>query len=62
MRSLLIWAIYSLLFITGCEMKLSPTLPLGRIIVNESINGVKIGDDTTTVIQKLGRPNPCVFL
>jgi hypothetical protein len=43
-------------FLISCDQGVEPDPLLGRIIISESIDGVKIGDNTSTVILKLGPP------
>ena len=48
-------------FVAGCAKSIEPNTSLARIIINDNIDGVKLGDDYTTVIQKIGEPSSTVF-
>jgi len=46
-----------LFLLAGCNVINSDDQEQSRIILGESIDGVKIGDNTKTVIDKLGQPD-----
>lgn len=46
-----------MLLILSCKDNPTENVEEPRIILGESIEGIHIGDDTTTVIKKLGRPD-----
>ena len=48
-------------FVAGCAKSIEPDTSLGRIIINDNIDGVKLGDNDTTVIQKIGEPSSKIF-
>ena len=41
----------------SCHHATEPDPDEGRIVINQSIDGIQFGDDTLTVIRKLGPPN-----
>jgi outer membrane protein assembly factor BamE (lipoprotein component of BamABCDE complex) len=41
----------------SCHHATEPDPDEGRIVINQSIDGLQFGDDTLTVIRKLGPPN-----
>jgi outer membrane protein assembly factor BamE (lipoprotein component of BamABCDE complex) len=41
----------------SCRHAVEPNPDEGRIVINQSIDGLTFGDDTLTVIKKLGPPN-----
>jgi outer membrane protein assembly factor BamE (lipoprotein component of BamABCDE complex) len=45
------------LTILACSNGVQPDATLGRIVMYESVDGVALGEDTMSVIQKLGRPS-----
>jgi hypothetical protein len=51
--------IFILVIFPACDKTVLPGQDIGteRIIINESIDGVKIGDDSAAVVQKLGPPS-----
>jgi hypothetical protein len=51
-----ILAFASILLMLGCDKTVEPTGD-GRIVFFEGIDGVRFGQDTATVVQRLGRPN-----
>jgi hypothetical protein len=57
MRRQLVLILFFCFALVGCSGGVEPDPLFGRIIVNKSIDGVEMGDDTTTVIQKLGHPS-----
>lgn len=62
MKPYKIAVLVQLIVMFGVSCNESPTnndaeIGNGRIVLNGSIDGIKIGDDTLSVIQKLGRPD-----
>ncbi len=49
-----------LLFSPACDKTVQPGQDAARIIIGESIDGVRIGDDSATVVQKLGTPSSII--
>jgi hypothetical protein len=45
----------------ACDKTVQPGQDIARIIIDESIDGVRIGDDSAAVVQKLGPPTSIVL-
>jgi hypothetical protein len=44
----------------ACDKTVQPGQDAARIVIDESIDGVRIGDDSATVVQKLGPPTSII--
>jgi len=53
--------LFLVLIIAGCDQGVESDKMLGRIAIDDNIDGVRLGDDSISVTQKLGNPNSIVL-
>lgn len=59
-RQFSVACIFILLAFLACDKSVEPKSSEARIVIDESIDGVRIGDDSLAVVQKLGPPSSIV--
>jgi len=53
--------LFLVLIIAGCDQGVESDKMLGRIAIDDNVDGVRLGDDSIAVTQKLGNPNSVVL-